>query len=443
MRSSHEGVRASAARCESRTLRSSREGRDGAVRTLPCSRRAARLARRVRSALSPAARATRRGAAAQPVRRHSPARARERAGRRRVLRQRRAVHAARARDVARGACGEARAAARGGASGRGDGQSRLSHAARCRSRRRRNPRARPPPGRAARRFLSGRRTLRMTGGARRVTTPDGVDLALHRLRAFRDGRPAVLLIHGAFTNHRFWLHAEDGISAGGMAHFLGAAGLDVWLADMRHHGESAREPRRGAWTFEDWVLHDTPTLVARVREETDGAPLAWIGHSAGGAAGLCWLARVAAAAPLRAIVTLGTPGPRRLGLLRRTLAATTIAMSRAVGPFPARAPRFGNEDEAAEIIAEWMEWNVRGQWLGTDGFDYFAGLTALTVPYLGVAGGADRIFAPPAACRQVVERVGAARKSLQIEPGLSHRGLVLSERARIACWPNIVAWLKE
>ena len=128
----------------------------------------------------------------------------------------------------------------------------------------------------------------MTGGApaRRLTTPDGVEIALHRLRAYRDGRPAVLLVHGAFTNHRFWLHA-------GMAHFLGAAGLDVWLADLRHHGESAREPRRGAWTFEDWVLHDTPTLVARVREETDGAPLAWLGHSAGGAAGLCWLARVA------------------------------------------------------------------------------------------------------------------------------------------------------
>src|SRR3989442_2181704 len=251
--------------------------------------------------------------------------------------------------------------------------------------------------------------------SRLISTPDGVELALHRVRAFRDGRPAVLLVHGAFTNHRFWLHSENGTGGmGGMAHFLGAAGLDVWLADLRHHGESAREPRRRAWTFEDWVLHDTPTLVARVREETDGAPLAWIGHSAGGAAGLCGLAGVAAAAPLRAIVTLGTPVRRRLGLLRRTLAATTIALSRVLGRFPARALRFGNEDEAAEIIAEWMEWNVRGQWLGTDGFDYFAGLAALSTPYLGVAAGAD-----------------------------AHRGMVLSEHARNSCWPNIVAWLKE
>jgi oxygen-independent coproporphyrinogen-3 oxidase len=120
-----------------------------------------------------------------------------------------------------------------------------------------------------------------------------------------------------------------------------------------------------------------------------------------------------------------------------------MAVSRALGRFPARSLRFGNEDEAAEIIAEWMEWNVRGRWLGMDGFDYFAGLAALSTPYLGVAGGADRIFAPPKACRQVVERVGSARKMLAVEPGLSHRGLVLSDRARTSCWPNVVTWLKE
>jgi len=278
---------------------------------------------------------------------------------------------------------------------------------------------------------------------RMIEAPDGVQLALHRLRAYRDARPAVLLTHGAFTNHRFWLAADDSREAGGLAHYLGAAGLDVWLADLRHHGESAREPRPGAWTFEDWVLRDAPALVARVREETNGAPLAWLGHSAGGAAGLCWLARVVAMAPLAAIVTLGTPGPRRLGALRRTLAASTIALSRALGRFPARSLRFGNEDEASGIIAEWMEWNVRGTWLGTDGFDYFTGLAAVTTPYLAVAGGADRIYAPPAACRQIVERIGSTRKELVVEPGLSHRGLVLSERARASCWPKIVVWLKE
>ena len=193
------------------------------------------------------------------------------------------------------------------------------------------------------------------------------------------------------------------------------------------------------------MLRDAPALVTRVREETDGAPVVWVGHSAGGAAGLCWLAREPAGdpPPLHAVVTFGTPGPLGIGPVRRTLAASTIALARALGRFPARALRFGSEDEAAGIISEWMEWNVRGGWIGIDGFDYFDALDKVTTPYLAVAGGADRIFAPPSACRQVVERVASARKTLAIEPGLSHRGLVLSERGRSTCWPNVVMWLKE
>jgi len=279
---------------------------------------------------------------------------------------------------------------------------------------------------------------------RRITTPDGVGLALHRLRAFRDGRPTVLLVHGAFTNHRFWLYSRDSTEIGGLAHYLGAAGFDVWLADLRHHGESDREPRPGAWTFEDWVLHDAPTIVARIREETGGARLAWLGHSAGGAAGLCWLARGGeAASALPAVITLGTPGPRRMGSVRRLLAQTTIVVSRGLGRFPARGLRFGNEDEASGIIAEWMDWNVQGSWRGTDGFDYFDGLATVGASYLAVAGGSDRVFAPPDACRQIVDHIGSARKKLIVEPGLTHRGLVISPAARATCWPNIVVWLKE
>jgi oxygen-independent coproporphyrinogen-3 oxidase len=129
--------------------------------------------------------------------------------------------------------------------------------------------------------------------------------------------------------------------------------------------------------------------------------------------------------------------------VRWSLAAATIGLSRTLGRFPARALGFGSEDEAAGILAQWMRWNVRGRWVGTDGFDYFAALAAVRTPYLAVAGGSDRLFAPAAACRQVVERVGSERKSLAVEPGLSHTGLVLAPRARDACWPAIAAWLKE
>ena len=276
---------------------------------------------------------------------------------------------------------------------------------------------------------------------RRIRTEDGVTLTLYRTRAHRDRRPAVLLVHGAFSNHRLWIDA--GSRGGGLAHFLTERGLDVWLADLRHHGESDREPAAERWRFEDWILHDAAALVARVRDETDEAPLVWLGHSAGGVIGLCWLARSAAPGPVVGIVTLGTPGPQRLGVVRLSLATATIALSRGLGRFPARLLRLGSEDEAAGILADWMAWNVRGSWVGADGFDYLAALTRLQTPFLSVAAEGDRFFAPAPACDQLVRMAGSTRKQLLVCDGLSHRGMVRDPRARERSWPRIAQWIDQ
>jgi len=275
---------------------------------------------------------------------------------------------------------------------------------------------------------------------RTVVTSDGVELALHRLRAYRDGRPAALLVHGAFSNHGVWVRRAH---PGGFAHYLLGRDIDVWLADLRHHGGSAREPSRGKWRFEDWILKDAPALVERVKDETDGAPLTWVGHSSGGAVGLCWQARDPANRALAAVVTFGTPGPNRVGLARRVLAAAAVGTSRALGTFPARALGLGPENEAGHILADWMSWNLRGAWRGADGFDYFAALAQVASPFLAVAGASDRVFAPPRSCVQIVEQIGSRRKALAVHRHLSHRGLLRDPRARERCWPETASWLQE
>ncbi len=272
-----------------------------------------------------------------------------------------------------------------------------------------------------------------------VRTEDGVDLALHHLTPGPStSARAVLLVHGAFTSHAVWL--RGGAAGNGLARFLRTRGLDVWLADLRHHGGSAREPRPRTWSFEDSILHDAPALVARVRRETDGAPLIWVGHSVGGAIGLAYSARDPTAAPA-GLVTLGTPGPV-MGPLRRALALLTIATCKTLGRFPARAFRMGSEDEAALVLAEWMAWNARGRWVGADGTDYLAALGHVRTPFLAVAGAGDRVFAPAGACRRLIELAGAEPKSfVVVGPGLDHRGLLLDARADEQCWPLVADWI--
>jgi pimeloyl-ACP methyl ester carboxylesterase len=284
---------------------------------------------------------------------------------------------------------------------------------------------------------------------RRLRTADGVELALYRLSDASSGRgrPALLLVHGAFSSHTVWRRGRH--PDGGLAQHLSGRGFDVWLADLRHHGASDREPRPRTWRFEDLIEQDAPAVIARVRQETDGAPLAWLGHSSGGAVGIAWAARQTAAPragppPLAALVTFGTPGPRGMSPIRRGLALGTIALCRAMGRFPSRALRLGPEDEAALVLGDWMGWNTRGRWVGRDGFDYLAALAAARTPFLGVAGEGDRLFAPAAACREVVDLMGAERKTLVVAgPDLDHRGMLVDPRARERCWPMVSDWLEE
>lgn len=275
--------------------------------------------------------------------------------------------------------------------------------------------------------------------ARPACTRDGVRLALHRLRADRDGQPAALLVHGAFTSHRLWIRGPGG----GFAAFLAERGFDVWMADLRHHGASDREPGKRVWRFEHLILEDAPALVARVRDEVRG-PVAWIGHSIGGVVGLCWLARAAPPGALDALVTVGTPGPGRHGLGTRAAVAATAGFCRVMGRLPARALRLGPEDECGHVFGDWMWWNAARRWVGRDGFDYLAGLARVQTPYLGVAGDADRVWAPRDCCEELVERAGSGRKELAVcGPRLGHAGMLLSRRAPVACWPRVAGWLEE
>jgi len=230
----------------------------------------------------------------------------------------------------------------------------------------------------------------MTGSTRRVSTPDGVNLALHRIRA-PPGRAA----RGAARARR--VYEPSLLAAGrGLAHFRAPRDSTSGSPTCATTARAIGEPRRGAWTFEDWALNDTPTAGRARTRGDDGAPLAWVGHSAGvrrdcagsrvrrrgGAAQGNRDARHSRAAPSgRRAANAGRHNDRRI---------TRLAA------FPARLLRFGNEDEAAEIIGEWMEWNVRGDMAGTTAFDYFAGLAALSAASSAWAGGSDRIFAPPA-----------------------------------------------
>ncbi len=266
-----------------------------------------------------------------------------------------------------------------------------------------------------------------------LRTPDGTRIALHRL-----GDPArarVLLVPGTFSNHTFWL----GTRRVGFARTLADAGFEACVLDPRGHGLSDRPDRKQRWDIDDWARADLPTVLRAIASERQ--PVYIIGHSAGGAVTLAALsAEPQLRALVRAVVTIGTPVPW-LQPWRGAGAWLIRAVSLGLGRFPARLLRLGPEDELPHVMSQWMTWNLEGHWTGDDGTDYSSGLDELHMPFLMIAGTADRFFAPPSACEGLFRMIGSTRKQFKVFEGLDHVSLLVSKRARTETWPVILEFL--
>jgi predicted alpha/beta hydrolase len=270
-----------------------------------------------------------------------------------------------------------------------------------------------------------------------VTAADGVRLALHRLG--RPGAAPILLVAGAFSDHRFWL----GTRGAGFAREAAAAGFEAFVLDHRGHGESERPQPAEKWSFRDWIVSDVPAALERAGRSGRAVV---VGHSAGGAAVLSALAaRPELCSHVAGVIAAATPAPV-LSAFRRSGAWTAERLSQLFGRFPARALGLGGEDELSEVMAQWMRWNRRGRWGWNGGPNLTAALRDLSPPVLVVAGSGDRVFAPPELCRALAASIGGGAefrefgKRTGASRDFGHAGLVVDRAARTEVWPVLLAW---
>ncbi|MEX2281590.1 MAG: alpha/beta fold hydrolase [Gemmatimonadota bacterium] len=267
-----------------------------------------------------------------------------------------------------------------------------------------------------------------------------MSVALHRLGS-RTAIP-VLLVPGTFSNHTFWL----GTRGIGFARALVEDGFEACALDPRGHGESQKPKAGERWDFDHWAREDVPTALRTIIAE--GRRPFVVGHSAGGAAALAALAaEPSLRAHVRGVVLVATPVPW-LQPWRGAGAWLIRAISRILGRFPARRLRLGPEDELEGVMAQWMDWQLTGHWLGDDGTDYGAALGSLDLPLFAITGSGDRFFAPPYACRGLYDLIGSPDKTfLQAGRGsgfaenFNHVSILVGRAARTEIWPKIVAWL--
>lgn len=311
-----------------------------------------------------------------------------------------------------------------------------------------------------------------------VRTDDGATIALHHHAA---PGPPVLLVHGIASNHRFWdLDREHSFAL-----WLQERGWDVWLLDLRGHGNALYDGdgRRqySGWTVDDYGRHDAAAAVDYVRACTAYDQVAWVGHSMGGMVGAIYA--VSGGEPsLASLVAVGSPAAFSLEDPLVKVAQGALASGGTVlwwvetpvfaaaaadlgGAVPGRLherlynPANFEPDTidrmlrsiTAPLSREEMRHFARmldaERFQSADGtVDYRAAMGGLTVPTFAIGGAADRIV-PAERVRAYAEAVGGpheywlAGRDSGTRHDYGHLDLGLGEHAETEIFPRIEAWI--
>lgn len=263
-------------------------------------------------------------------------------------------------------------------------------------------------------------------------------------------QPAILFVHGLFSDSRFFLNARGE----GPAIFFLNNGFRIFLADLRGHGRSKwpAGKRRWDWNFDTYALSDIAMAVQRTKQRHPG-PLFVFCHSMGGYAALIGLALqpelqegLAGICLFSCAVNDCTDG----SLAKKALIRLSGLISAILGRFPAKALKQGPSDEPKALMAQLARWATRGTFQSSDGArDYWRTLSAVTVPVFSAVGELDRFHASPDRAKKFVDSLGSKDKTLLVcgqshgfGTDFGHADLVRGSASEREVLPRVCAWMQ-
>lgn len=281
-----------------------------------------------------------------------------------------------------------------------------------------------------------------------ANSPDvSVELAVTRLGlADRVARGApVILLHGSFSNRRFWFSPRGA----GLGAWLARTGFDVWIPEMRGHGLSTRNIDYRSNRVADYARYDLPIIAAFVQEQS-GQAAHWLGHSLGGitlaaalGGGHLEQSQVASVALFGSQVSRHY-WPLKIPPVEWCVRLWLKRLSHLSGTRLKRGP----EDEPIGIALETLRWQGLFGRFGDRQNDWLAGLGEVKVPVLAIGAAGDR-EAPPWACHTLFEHFGSTIRQWCLigrEQGFSddfgHVEMLASKAAQAQVWPLVGDWLQ-
>lgn len=283
----------------------------------------------------------------------------------------------------------------------------------------------------------------------------GVVLHVQRFRPEGRGKP-MLLVHGLVEDGRIFYSR----SGKGLAPWLAAQGYDVFVPDLRAHGQSTPALQPGMQvTQRQLISEDLPALFELIEREHPGRAFFAATHSWGGV----WLAS--------ALIRHSKYLPQVAGMVhfackrvihRRSLRKRIMVdllwgrvaalLSRFKGYIPARSLGVGSADESCAVHRENMKWMSGGEWRDLeDGFDYALSLDVLTwPPGLYLAGKRDHYLGHVEDVKAFAHELGKhdaqvvlLEKGTGCSRDYGHNDMLAHAHAVDDHFPLVLSWLEQ
>ncbi len=263
-------------------------------------------------------------------------------------------------------------------------------------------------------------------------TGQASELALYDAAAPARPRATVLIVHGLGEHAGRYTH---------VAQALCAAGFAVRAYDHQGHGQSAGA--RGVLHTPDGLLQDLCTVIDATRARQPAQPLVLLGHSMGGLAVACAVAK-----GLRAVDALVMSSPA-LGIRANALQQLLLTVLPRVLPrltigngldphWVARDPAVVQAYREDPLVHDRISAGL-GAWIWQSGPRTLAVAHRWTVPTLLLYAGTDRLV-DPAASDQFAQRAPADRVQAHRYEAMYHEVFNDPERARVL--DTLTRWLQ-
>ena len=280
-----------------------------------------------------------------------------------------------------------------------------------------------------------------------------------------------MLLHGLAANHLGF-----DFPGRSLARWLSARGYDVWLPELRGHGDSEGPHLR--WTFTDYLRLDLPVILRAIRDESGYDEIAWVGHSMGGILLMAW-GILHPSDPVARGIALGSAIDYRIGptgfrnllrlrpLLERLVALPYGTLAHLLSPLNGRIRALDTfnvwpenvEREVTRFIHAHCFHTVPVSLLASlattfeegglrtdDGFRFLEHAGAYRIPSLFIGGSRDAQVAPEAVVRTADLLGGTARifgRAYGEPTDYGHWDLLVGRRAEAEVWPVVEAFLSR